>query len=162
MGAKIAIVDESDNVIGEKYREEVQTEDIYRVSALWITNNKGDILLAKRALTKKHDPGKWGPAVAGTVDSGETYKDNIKKEAEEELGLTDINPILGAKERVKGIHNYFVQRYFLTLDKDVSDFKIQKDEVAEIKWFPKKILEKELSENPEKFLKRVQQWKELF
>ena len=33
-----------------------------------------------RSFTKSHDPGKWGPAVAGTVEEGETY--NFLKEGQ--------------------------------------------------------------------------------
>lgn len=47
------IVDENDQIIGHKFREEIVQTDIYRVAALWITNSKGDILLARRALSKK-------------------------------------------------------------------------------------------------------------
>lgn len=65
---KIIIVNENDEIIGHKARGTLEQLDIYRVSALWIKNSQGDILLAQRKFTKKHDPGKWGPAVAGTND----------------------------------------------------------------------------------------------
>src|SRR3989338_6686941 len=84
---QIPIVNDRDVGIGYKFREEITKEDIYRVSALWVTNSQVMILLAKRALTKKNSPGEWGPAVSGTVDKGETYEGNIYREAEEELGL---------------------------------------------------------------------------
>jgi len=93
MPVKIIIVDENDNPIGLKERGTLDYDkDIYRVSALWITNSKGQILIARRALTKKQNPGKWGPGVAGTIDEGETYDSNIIKEAKEELGLQNIKP----------------------------------------------------------------------
>lgn len=79
---KIQIVDENDKFVSNKERSEVDYKsDIYRVSALWLTNSKGQTLLAKRAMVKDKDPGKWGPAVAGTIDEGETYDENIYKEA---------------------------------------------------------------------------------
>src|SRR3989344_8863957 len=99
MKPKIVIVDENDKVVCEKDKEMVRGADIYRVSALWITNSRDEILLARRALTKSHHPRKWGPAVAGTVDEGETYEENIIKEAEEELGLKNIKPELGPKTK---------------------------------------------------------------
>ena len=95
MGSKFTIVDENDNIIAQKERANIKPEDIYRVAALWVTNSKGDILLAQRALSKKHDPGKWGPAVAGTVEERETYRANIIKETSEEIGLHDISPTEG-------------------------------------------------------------------
>lgn len=49
---KIIIVNENDEIIGHKKREEIRQEDIYRVSALWLTNSKNEILLARRGLNK--------------------------------------------------------------------------------------------------------------
>jgi predicted kinase len=93
------IVNDQDQIIGHKEPGTLLKEDIYRVSSLWVTNSKGDILLAQRKFTQKLDPGKWGPAVAGTVDEGETYESNIIKEAEEEIGLKDMRPALGPKTK---------------------------------------------------------------
>lgn len=159
---RIIIVDENDAIIGYKDRDAVKREDIYRVSALWITNSKGEILLAQRALSKSHDPGKWGPAVAGTVEEGEDYETNIIKEAAEEIGLRDIKPRMGPKERRTGEHNYFCQRYLLELDKPLSEFVVDTAEVAQIRWFSKEELLKEMQHNPDQFLKSVKRNLELF
>jgi len=134
---KIIIVDEKDEIIGYKERGTLTNKDIYRVSALWIENNKGQILLARRAFTKKKDPGMWGPAVAGTVEKGETYESNIIKEADEEIGLQNIKVKEWIKKRVKYPHNHFTQMFLLKLDKPLEYFKINKEEVAEIRWFDK-------------------------
>lgn len=155
MSKKIIVVSESDKIIGYKDRTKISPKDIYRVSALWITNSKGDILLAKRALTKKHDPDKWGPAVAGTVEEGESYQDNIIKEAEEEIGLKHIRPMLGPKLRVSGQHNFFTQWYLLKINQEINQFKIRNEEVAELKWFSKKELLTNLKSSPELFLKNL-------
>src|SRR3989338_789730 len=118
---RVVIVDKNDKIIGHKHRGTLNKEDIYRVSALWITNSQKEILLARRHHTKTHDPRKWGPAVAGTVDEGESYVDNI-----------------------------------------INEFKIQEDEVEEIKWFSPKEFKKELMEHPEEFLPRMKKYLELF
>ncbi|GBE19961.1 MAG TPA: NUDIX hydrolase [Candidatus Pacearchaeota archaeon] len=135
---EITIVEDSDNIIGFKERERLNPQDIYRVSALWIKNTEGKILLAKRAYTKKKHPGLWGPAVAGTIAKDETYEQNIIKEAEEELGLLSIKLKKGPKQRVASQdYNHFTQWFFLIIDKDSEDFVIDKKEVAEIRWFTK-------------------------
>lgn len=159
---KFIIVDENDNPIALKYREDIQQSDIYRVATLWITNSKGYILLAQRALTKKNDPGRWGPAVAGTVEEGETYEANIIKEAEEELGLKNIKPRVGPKIRVSHAHNFFDQWYLLTIDQSVEYFKADPKEVLAIRWFTPQEFESETIAYPEKFLKSMSQWKKLF
>jgi len=138
MPAKIIIVNTKDEQINIKEQGTLDYEkDIYRVSALWITNSEGQILLAKRAYTKKQHPGRWGPAVAGTIEEGETYDSNIIKEAEEELGLKNIKPKKGFKNMVSIEYLYFVQWYFLELNEPPSFFKPDPREIAEIKWFTK-------------------------
>ncbi len=135
---RIPVVDKNDEIIKVKDRNEIDYEkDTYRVSALWITNSRGEILLARRAFTKKQNPGRWGPAVAGTLEDGETYKGNIIKEAKEELGLKNIKPKKAAKELINGKYRFFVQWFHLKTDKGVEDFKYDKKEVAEVKWFTK-------------------------
>ena len=152
---KIPIVDENDNVISYKERDDRDENSIYRISYLWVTDTDRKILLAKRAFHKKHDPGKWGPAVAGTVEENETYEENIIKESQEELGLVNIQPVLGKKRRVSTKYQYFSQEFLLTLPSGFNNFKIQEDEVAEIKWFTEDELRKELRENPDIFLKGI-------
>lgn len=151
----IIIVDGRDNIIGHKPRCNIVPKDIYRVSALWVKNSKGDILLARRAYTKSHSPGKWGPAVAGTNDKGETYTSNIIKEAEEEIGLKDHDFKKLHKVKLKGRYVFFCQWYFATVDKQLTDFTIQEEEVAEIRWFRKDELEKELETNPDGMLDSI-------
>ena len=162
MVSEIIIVDEKDNLIGFKKRNSLKKEDIYRVSALWLINSKEDILLAKRHRNKLHHPRKWGPAVAGTVEKGETYKLNIIKEAEEELGIKNIKPKLGPKTRTQNEYNYFTQQFILILDKNTDDFKIQREEVEEVKWFSKEELLKELNKNPNEFLPNMRKYLNLF
>ena len=70
---KVTIVDKDDNIIGSRDRKSLAEGDIYRVSALWVTNSRGEILLARRHKNKSHHPRKWGPAVAGTVEENESY-----------------------------------------------------------------------------------------
>jgi isopentenyl-diphosphate delta-isomerase len=152
---KIPIVDENDNIIDYIERDDRDVNSIYRVSYLWVTDTDGKILLARRAFNKKHDPGKWGPAVAGTVEENETYEENIIKEAEEELGLVNIQAVLGMKRRVSTKYQYFSQEFLLKLPSGFNSFKIQEDEVAEIKWFTEEELKKELKENPDIFLKGI-------
>jgi isopentenyldiphosphate isomerase len=155
---ELPIVNEDDIEIGTKEREQLSKDDIYRVSALWVVNSKGEHLLAQRALSKKKNPGKWGPAVAGTVEVGETYETNIVKEIQEELGitLTIENLRLGPKtQRLGPDGTYFVQWYFATVDKSIEDFNCPKDEVAGLKWLTEQELREVATNKPEELLTSV-------
>jgi len=162
MKHKIIIVDKDDKIIGYKERGTLDHKDIYRVSALWVTNSKGQILLARRHHNKTHHPNMWGPSVAGTVDEGESYDGNIIKEAEEELGIFGIQFEKGPKKFSTGDYIHFSQWYTVVLDWDISKFKFQKDEVEEIKWFSKEELLTGLKENPERFLPNMPKYVKVF
>ena len=114
---KIPIVNEQDEVIAYKEREETTREDIRRIVALHVFNQDDEVLIAKRQSTKTIDPDKWGPAVAGTVDEGYDYDDTVVKEAEEEIGLNNIQPIF-LKKMFYETHNprRFTGVYYVTIN----------------------------------------------
>ncbi len=158
----IIIVDQSDKEIGVKDITETTTEDIYRVSALWITNSQGEVLLARRHRNKKKHPNMWGPAVAGTVEQGESYEQNIIKETKEEIGLEDVAFVIGPKTETTGEFHHFTQWFTLQIDKEAKDFVIQEDEVEEVQWFKVGELKKKMQESSEKFLPTLPEYVKLF
>lgn len=158
---KLPVVNEQDEIIGFEDRENPNPQNITRVSALWITDKDGNILLAQRAFTKKNHPGVWGPAVAGTVEEGETYESNIIKESEEEIGLVDFTPALGPKKRVSSGHEYFCQWFTAVVEHDYP-FKKQDDEVEEIKWYARNEIENFLETKPGMFTSNFKHYFNLF
>lgn len=150
--ARTTIVNSRDRPIGSKERNEITSKDIYRVASLWIVNKKGDILLAKRALSKKHNPGKWAPAVNGTVEEGETYLQNILKETEEELGLKKIKITKGPKYHVTKPYNHFTQTYRYVFNGDILSLKPDPAEISELRWFSQDELIASAKRHPEKFV----------
>lgn len=160
--SRVPIVNEQDELIGYKDRESLENKEIYRVSALWITNSQGQILLAQRSFSKVKHPGQWGPAVAGTVEEGENYDQNIIREAEEELGIVGMEFKKVNKLRIYTTYNYFVQWYRLVLDRNVDEFRIQKEEVEKVKWFDREELKKELEDNPNNYLHSMEDYLRIF
>jgi len=150
---KIPIVNKQDEVIGYKEREETTREDIRRIVGLNVFNEKGEVLIAKRQTTKTIDPDKWGPAVAGTVDDGYDYDTTVVKEAEEEIGLTNIKPIF-LKKMFYETYNArrFTAVYYVTINSLENALTLQEEEVAEIKWINLSKLEKWFEEKPEDFI----------
>ena len=146
----IQLVDNNDRPIGYKERDKITKKDIYRVSALWVTSPDGHVLLARRSKKKSHDPGLWGVAVVGTVEKGETYLSNIKKEAFEEIGLQDIKPKKKIKEKFTGNWNMFIQWFAIVLPKETK-FRIDKNEVEKVQWITKEKLLTDLTRHPGKY-----------
>ena len=153
MSSYIQIVDQNDELVTHKENSHVdRVNDIYRVSALWLTSLEGDVLIAQRKLTKAHDPGKWGPAVSGTVEQEETYESNMYKEAEEEIGLSGVRLSAGPKTHIKEPWHYFCQWFTCEIDKQSHKLSLQDEEVEAIAWVPFDDLAKEVIDNPSKFV----------
>ena len=161
-GEMVTVVDEHDNPIGTKLRADVTHNDIYRVTALWLTNSRGDVLLAQRGFHKKNNPGQWGPAVAGTVNAGESYEANIVKEVFEELGLQNIalTPLL-KKFTDDGSWRYFCQFYTAVINRPANAFVIEVENIEQVAWFASAQLLTELQSNPTKFVPTAHLWPEL-
>jgi len=149
----IPLVNANDEVIGNKDRSDLDYDhDIFRTASLWITNSNGDVLLAQRKFNKKVDPGKWAEAVGGTVEGSDSYLATIIREAQEELGLTYLEIIEGPKQFITTPCQYFVQWYKTCINKPITDFVIQQDEVEQIAWVPIAELLDELKINPDKYI----------
>lgn len=154
---KIPIVNEADEIVAYKDRESLDLEhDIVRSSSLWITNSRGQILLAQRTFNKRTDPGKWAEAVGGTVEGDDTYDSTIYREAEEELGIQGRHFTLGPKQFVKGPPaHYFVQWYLVVLDWPIEKFVPQESEVEKIAWWDKALLEQDMNHHPEQYIQAL-------
>lgn len=155
MKEPIVIVDKDDMPIGVANRDTIDYQtQIYRTSALWLVNTRGSVLIAqKRKFTKKKDPGLWGPSVAGTIDQGESYEQNIEKETFEEIGIQDIELTPVKKTYVDTPRKYFCQWFTSTVDwTDTAKFVIQQEEVEAIAWVPYKDLVNDYKNSPSKYI----------
>lgn len=148
----ITIVDRNDNEIGAKVRGSLLPTDIYRVANLWITNDHKQILISKRSQTKKHNPGKWAPAVNGTVEAHETYETNIVKEAKEELGIEGYKFTSGPKYYSDKSYLHFTQTFLLNLNWSLEKFNPDKKEIAELKWISVDDLLEDLIKRPNAYI----------
>ncbi len=102
---------------------------------IWIINDKGQILVQKRAATKKNLPNKWDMPSAGHVDAGETLLQACVRETGEDLGLkTKESDYIFLKEWLSQETWEFAEIYLLKTRAEISDFKLQKEEVAEVKY----------------------------
>lgn len=98
-----------------------------------IINENDEILLQKRSKSKRVNPGKWG-ICGGKVDFLETPLEAGIRETSEEIG------ILLDKEELKFLSMDTNEKlhftvYYVRKNVDVSECKLQKEEVEEIKYF---------------------------
>lgn len=144
----IPIVNENDEIIWEIPRSEITKDYMFRASALDVRNSNGDILLAQRGFLKKHSPGKRSVAVAGTVEAGESYEENIYKEAEEEIGLTGYTFTKWPKLYHSNSNNIFCQYYSVIVDKPADKFVLEEWQVPAVRWFSIEEIEHLVEKSP--------------
>jgi len=133
------IVDEKDRTIGKDTRENIHKKNlIHRGVHVFVLNNKGEILVQKRARDKDYLPGFYDASVGGQVLSGESYEQAAEREIKEELGLNFTN-----LKKVSDYHSYSERqkenrRLFIV--KAEGPFKIDKTEIESVKfWLPDQI-----------------------
>lgn len=90
------LVDEEGNVIGSAPRKRCHdgSKPLHPVVHLHLFDNQGRLFLQKRSITKDIQPGKWDTSVGGHVDFGEAVESALRREAREELGITEYVPKL--------------------------------------------------------------------
>lgn len=96
----LPVVDPSGAVIGRAWRKtchEVASGHeklLHPVVHLHIIDRFSRIYLQKRSKDKDLCPGMWDTAVGGHVTYGEGLRESLFREAGEELGFRDFNPVL--------------------------------------------------------------------
>lgn len=136
----IEIVDKEGNSTGQIIeKEEAHDKNIlHNEVVVYIINKNGEILLQKRASTKRFSPNKWA-LCAGHVQAHETLLTAALRELQEELGIKTSEEKLVPFEKelcLKSKNSRFSHMYYLKLDLPAKDFILQKEELSEVKWTP--------------------------
>lgn len=145
------VVDEQGNPTGETVeRKRAHREGIrHRTAHVWLLREKNgriEILLQKRCDTKDSFPGCYDISSAGHIPVGVDYIPSALRELSEELGVVAEESALqfcGQRfihysEVFYGepfVDNQVSNVYILWMDREPEDFTLQREEVAEVKWF---------------------------
>lgn len=129
------LYDVNKNLTGEKIvrgkgKPQVPENNYINIVIIFMQNSEGKFLFQITSKEKGNEIATTG----GHVKSGQTSYEAILAEVDEELGL-DIS-----KEDVKMIDSYifgvaFMDVYYLNKDINISDLKLQDDEVDSVEWF---------------------------
>ncbi|MGD9578873.1 MAG: isopentenyl-diphosphate Delta-isomerase [Syntrophorhabdus sp.] len=87
---EIILVDQRDNDIGSEEKDachRIPTK-LHRAFSIFIVNQHGNMLIQKRAATKKTWPGFWSNACCSHPKKGENISDSTQRRLSEELGFT--------------------------------------------------------------------------
>ena len=121
----------------------VAERDVYKfkegeyhlVVAALIVNSKNEILITKRAETKKKEPLKW-EITGGGVKAGETSLQGILRETSEEIGMKfkEEEAIFLKETRKDVVPADFKDMWLFKCDSPIEDIKFEDGEVTEARW----------------------------
>lgn len=129
------LYDVNKNLTGEKIvrgkgKPQVPENKYINIVIIFMQNGEGKFLFQITSKEKGNEIATTG----GHVKSGQTSYEAILAEVEEELGLDISN------EDIKMVDSYifgvaFMDVYYLNKDINISDLKLQDDEVESVEWF---------------------------
>ena len=154
MAEQVVVVSENDEILGLMEKMNAHENGIlHRAFSVFLFNNKGEMLLQKRASGKYHSPNQWTNAVCSHPKIDETYLEGAQRRLNEELGITadltekfsfiykaDVGQNLWEHE----LDHVFTGNY-------EGSFVLNNDEVSEVRYVSMQQLDEEMNENPEHF-----------
>lgn len=155
-----------------EFTNKIATREECHKKGLWhravygfIFNKNGDVLLQKRSANKKLWPNLWDLTAGGHVLAGEFGETALIREIKEELGIevekNDVRYLVGSSStNIKGniINNHFNECYIVTKDINISDVKLQEDEVSAVKWFTKQEILDKINNNFDEITDKTGPW----
>jgi isopentenyldiphosphate isomerase len=142
------VVDEDGNTSGEALRSvchDGKSMLLHPVVHLHLFNSSDELFMQKRAMSKDIQPGKWDTSVGGHLDLGETVEEALAREAYEELGLTDFEPVFLGKYVWESSRERELVSSFSTKTDYVP--LINKDEIDEGKYWSIKDIKENIGKN---------------
>jgi isopentenyldiphosphate isomerase len=99
----------------------------------YIHNSSNEFLLQQRAFNKAFLPGGWDIHMGHAI-AGETSKEGIIREIQEEIGLSFLKNDIHFVGRVFWeIYHHMIDIYFLKIDFNISKLSLQSEEVVGVK-----------------------------
>ena len=94
-GEYFPVVEPNGLIVGRSTRAWCHSgaKPLHPVIHIHIIDRFSRIYLQKRSMCKDVQPGKWDTAVGGHVSFGESFLEAAYREASEELGLQEFNPV---------------------------------------------------------------------
>jgi len=147
----VILVDEHDHEIG--FMEKIQAHregKLHRAFSIFIFNDKKELLLQQRALTKYHSAGLWTNTCCSHPRPNETIKDAANRRLFEEMGMAcDLKTETSFIYRTpfeNGLTEHELD-YVLTGTSNRNPL-INKEEVENFKWISLEALRQDVSVNP--------------
>ncbi|MDD4625208.1 MAG: isopentenyl-diphosphate Delta-isomerase [Candidatus Pacebacteria bacterium] len=154
MAKDIILIDESNNQIGTAEKMEAHRQGLlHRAFSILIYNQKGEILLQRRAASKYHCPGLWTNTCCSHPRPGENLLASAERRLKEEMGFsaplrkTGLEFVYKIKvgELIEHEYDYVLEGSF------DGEPILNPEEVDAYKWIDMKSLDKDIEENPQNY-----------
>ena len=154
MEEQVVLVSETDEILGLMEKMQAHKNGIlHRAFSVFLFNERGEMLLQKRAANKYHSPNQWTNAVCSHPRKNETYLEGAKRRLKEELGIeTELNQKFHFVYKADVGQNLWEHELDYVFTGDFNgEVHINPEEVSEIRYISMENLEKEMREKPENF-----------
>lgn len=154
MEEQVVLITPNDEVLGLMDKQKAHIEGVlHRAFSVFLFNDKGEMLLQRRAATKYHSPNRWTNAVCSHPREGETYYQAAKRRLMEELGIeaniSEKFHFIYKADVGQGLWEHELDYVFV--GNYIGDFQLNAEEVSEVRYISMQDLEKEITENPDDF-----------
>lgn len=145
--------------------------DWHKTVHVWCINDRGEILMQKRAEDKLNFPNYWDISVAGHISTGESPLMGALREIEEEIGVEahedDLDYVTTLPQEFVLHNGGYIDRelcaiYVMSLNKEIKDLAIQHEELSELKWISLRELRKWVEEKREDLLPHGEEYMVVF
>jgi isopentenyl-diphosphate Delta-isomerase len=145
------VVNERDEVVGRNTRREVHRTGLrHRAVHVFVFNNRGELFLQKRSMTKDSSPGLWDSSSSGHLDCGEDYDACAVRELREEIGL-NVAACPRRLFKVDACTETGQEFVWLYRCEGEGPFTLHPDEIERGGWFAPERITQWVNERPEDF-----------
>lgn len=151
---QVILVNEKDEPIGTMGKLEVHQKGLlHRAFSVFIFNDKGEMLLQRRALSKYHSAGLWTNTCCSHPQPNEDTLAAANRRLREEMGMkADLKPKTSFIYKTpfdNGLTEHELDHVFIGYTN--TDPVINKEEVDSFKWMSLEAIKTEIKTNPNEF-----------
>jgi len=154
MEEKVILVNENDEQIGLMEKIEAHEKALlHRAFSVFVYNDKNEVMIQQRALSKYHSPGLWTNTCCSHQKEGETNVEAGKRRLMEEMGFhTNLKEVTSFIYKAPFDNGLSEHEYDYILVGHYNDEpKINPEEVADWKWMSLEAIKKDMANCPEKY-----------